>query len=201
MLVTNSDQNNIYNKYSSIPVTRSFTHRMKTSNRTDVFFKADQNKETTSLNKKYENPINSKMEYLDAARLTAAAGLVLAGRIALEFIDIIDDISFKSLKYFSIACLAIGGIYAVMSLPKNLYNRKVETFQKKKEMDVYVRSNSAEKRLYERLDEEGKEANKERRDELSEDLIKLKTAKNQVPDFIRSYDKKSSDKDDPTRLP
>jgi ribosomal protein S18 acetylase RimI-like enzyme len=179
MLITNSDANN--HLFPNLAVSKRPVF-VKTGANQDVFFQADQKKD-----KKYENPIHSSLEYLDAAKLTAGAGLVIAGRFILDFFDPSEIKSKKDLRSFVILSLAIGAAAAILSLPKNLYKSKVETFKKKKEMDVYVRSNSAEQKLYERLDSEAKKADEKRKDELKQDYLMLKTGKNLVPEFIKKY--------------
>lgn len=181
-MLVNSDKTVNSPQYSSLSKTREFSQKRKPSSKADVFFKADQN------NKKYDNPIKSGFEYLDAAKLTAAAGLYIAFRFAIEFIDTI-DFDKKSLKTLALVSLGIGAAAALLSLPKNLYKRKVDTFQKKKEMDVYVRANSAEQGLYERLDTEAQKADIEKKKELTQSYLKLKTGKNQLPEFIKEYKK------------
>jgi len=183
MLVKSSDRNTICPQYLSTPV-KQMNSKRTVSGGTDVFFKSGQDKD-----KKYKTPINSGFEYLDAAKLTAGAGLLIAGRLLIEaiadgFLD-----SAKDLKRLAIFSLAIGGAYAAMSLPKNLYKRKIETFQRKKEMDVYVRTNSAEQGLYEKIDTEAQKADKKRKEELTQNYLKLGTRKNQMPEFIKEYQK------------
>ena len=81
------------------------------------------------------------------------------------------------LKRMGVVSLAIGGLYFITHLPKNLYKKKKEIFVKKKEMDVYSRNNEAEKTLYERLDTEAKTAGFERKKELAENFMKMRMAK------------------------
>lgn len=184
MLLINSDAGNNARSYSLISK-RNNPVQKNSGNICDVFFKADKKKN----DKKYENPINSGFEYLDAAKLTAAAGLAVAGRVMWEFFDLSALESKKDFRKFIIVALAIGAAAAVLSLPKNLYNRKVETFQRKKEMDVYARSNSAEQKLYERVDSEARKADEDQKKDLKESYLKLRAGKNQVPEFIKQYQK------------
>jgi hypothetical protein len=51
-------------------------------------------------------------------------------------------------------------------------------------MDIYIKSNEAEKELYTQLDEKAKQTNSEEKDTLKEQYLKLKNAKNKVPDFV-----------------
>ena len=51
-------------------------------------------------------------------------------------------------------------------------------------MDVYIKSNQAEKELYTQLDERAKQSNSNDKKQLQEQYLKLKNAKNEVPDFV-----------------
>lgn len=75
-------------------------------------------------------------------------------------------------------------LYTAFHAPKIAYESKVNTFKKSKDMDVYIKSNEAEKELYTQLDEKAKNSNSEDKTELKEQYLKLKNAKNQVPDFV-----------------
>ena len=75
-------------------------------------------------------------------------------------------------------------LYTAFHAPKIAYESKVNTFKKSKEMDVYIKSNEAEKELYTQLDEKAKKSNKEEKTQLKEQYLKLKNAKNEVPDFV-----------------
>lgn len=184
MLLINSDAGSNAHSYSLISGKIAPVQKVNTGNISSVLFKANEKKD-----KKYDNPISSGFEYLDAAKLTAAAGLAVAGRVMWEFFDLSALESKKDFRKFIIVSLVIGAAAAVLSLPKNLYKRKVETFQRKKEMDVYVRSNSAEQKLYERVDSEARKADEEHKNDLKESYLKLRAGKNQVPEFIKQYQK------------
>ena len=97
-----------------------------------------------------------------------------------------------SLARIGAVSLAIGALYFITHLPKNLYEKKKEIFVKKKEMDVYSRNNEAEKALYERLDTEAKVADTERKRELAANLMKMRMAKqsgaSQPPSFVKLRD-------------
>ena len=75
-------------------------------------------------------------------------------------------------------------LYTAFHAPKIAYESKVNTFKKSKEMDVYVKSNNAEKELYTQLDERAKNSSAEEKAQLKEQYLKLKNAKNQTPDFV-----------------
>ena len=75
-------------------------------------------------------------------------------------------------------------LYTAFHAPKIAYESKVNTFKKSKEMDVYIKSNQAEKELYTQLDKKAKESSVEEKSQLKEQYLKLKNAKNEVPDFV-----------------
>lgn len=76
-------------------------------------------------------------------------------------------------------------LYTAFHAPKIAYESKVNTFKKSKEMDVYIKSNEAERELYTQLDEKAKGSNSEEKESLKEQYLKLKNAKNEVPDFVK----------------
>ncbi len=76
-------------------------------------------------------------------------------------------------------------LYTAFNAPKIAYESKVNTFKKSKEMDVYIKSNEAEKELYTQLDNKAKTSTTEEKTQLKEQYLKLKNAKNEVPDFVK----------------
>jgi len=83
-------------------------------------------------------------------------------------------------------------LYTAFNAPKISYESKVNSFQKGKEMDVYIKANEVEKELYTQLDEKAKSSSTEEKEALKEQYLKMKNAKNQVPDFVNlKLDKKS----------
>ena len=75
-------------------------------------------------------------------------------------------------------------LYTAFNTPKIVYQSKINTFKKSKEMDVYIKANEAERELYTQLDSKAKEADSEEKEHLKEQYLLLKNAKNQVPDFV-----------------
>lgn len=169
---------------------------------------AKKHTEVANKEQDYKNPIKSGFEYIDATKATLAAAVVVTGRVLLEFSDgdaigeIIDAVykakkspnntmkeifKNKRIKVLSLIPLAIAGVYFVTHLPKNIYKKKIETFQKKKEIDVYTRTNSAEKALYERVHTESLTANDSQKNDLAKTYLKLRTAKQKLPDFVNKY--------------
>lgn len=76
-------------------------------------------------------------------------------------------------------------LYTAYNAPKIAYESKINAFKKGKEMDVYVKSNEAEKGIYEQLDEKAKVSNQEEKDVLKTQYLKMVNAKNQVPDYVK----------------
>ena len=75
-------------------------------------------------------------------------------------------------------------LYTAFNAPKIAYESKVNAFKKSQEMDVYIKSNEVEKELYTQLDEKAKQADSQDKVQLEEQYLKLKNAKNEVPDFV-----------------
>lgn len=85
--------------------------------------------------------------------------------------------------------LFIGGfalLYTLFKLPSINYNGNINTFKKKKEMDVYIKGNNIEKNLYTQMNNKAKTANSEEKEKLREQYTKMQMAKNKVPDFIKN---------------
>lgn len=76
-------------------------------------------------------------------------------------------------------------IYTLYNTPKAMYDAKVNTVKKGKEMDVYIKGNAVEKELYNQMNEKAKEASAEEKEKLNLQYAKLKAAKNVVPDFVK----------------
>jgi len=79
---------------------------------------------------------------------------------------------------------AIAAIYTLYKTPEIIYKGKINAFTKGKDMDVYIKSNNVEKELYNQMNDKAKVATPEEKDILSQQYLKLKAAKNQVPDSI-----------------
>jgi len=147
--------------------------------------------------KKYDNPIIPGFEYLDATKATMIGAVGAVARIAFYFDDVLFEAGeqaakFKykgkkifernqGLKFMAGIGIAIGLLYFLTHLPKNLYEKKKEVFVKKNEWNVYSRTNAAEKNIYERIHQEAMNADNERKSELAKDWLKMQTARNQPP--------------------
>lgn len=159
-----------------------------------------------------KNPISKAGERANTLKATAAAGLVCGGRALLwlweegfEFESLfklgkkISDKNNPSAKGFKKDLLhlgafgavvigfigAVAAIYTIYNTPKALYNGKVNAFVKGKDMDVYTKSNAVEKELYNQMNKKAKGATAEEKQVLAQQYLKLKAAKNQVPDSVK----------------
>lgn len=146
--------------------------------------------------KEYKNPIIPGFEYLDATKATVLAGVGAAARALfwLYDADFVEELNktkslnlggreinlgekHRGLKLLSLICIAIGGLYFLTHLPKNLYNKKKEVFHKKNQWNEYNRVNEAEKNLFATIDKKAQAANAQERQKLAQDWLKLKTAR------------------------
>jgi hypothetical protein len=189
-MLVNSDIK-AYNPQFLLPENRAFGLHKNISTNKDVFFRSNQDyirdNKFRDKDGNYKTPISSGFEYLEAAKLTAIAGLAVAARVAYYFFDSRTFDSMKNIRTLALGSLVIGGVYALATLPKNLYNRKIDICQKKKLMQVYVGNNAASQKLYERIGDEALIADNQRRQDLTGDYMKLRRTKNRVPVFIRNY--------------
>lgn len=80
---------------------------------------------------------------------------------------------------------AVAALYTVLKTPQILYDGKINSFKKGKDMDVYIKSNKVEKELYEQINDKAKAATTEEKKVLAQQYLKLKAAKNPVPDFVQ----------------
>jgi len=84
-----------------------------------------------------------------------------------------------------IAIGAFATLYTLLNAPKINYKAKVNSFQKGKEMDVYIKGNEAEKELYTQMNENAKNADSDEKEKLKMQYAQMQMAKNKVPDFIK----------------
>ena len=176
-------------------------------------FTQKKSKSTKKVEQADENPISRKGEIANLVKATFIGGLALAGklfweltwngdfefeRIAKKAGELVDknkkDASankkmlYKLGAFVSLMAAAFAGfalLYTAYKAPKIAYESKVNTFTKSKEMDVYKKSNDAERELYAELAEKAKNASPEEKDALKEQYLKMRMAKNQVPDFVK----------------
>ncbi len=159
------------------------------------------------------NPISRKGEIANLVKATFVGGLILAGKLFWELTwdgdFVFDDIAkkagelvdknkkeaaenkkflYKLGAFVSLMAAAFAGfalLYTAYKAPKIAYQSKVNTFTKSQEMDVYTKSNDAERELYTQLAEKAKDASPEEKEALKEQYLKMRMAKNQVPDFVK----------------
>lgn len=176
-------------------------------NNHSINYKANKNKANSN-----QNPISRKGEAINLAKATFVGGLALGGRLLWEIlIDgdfLIEDVAKaanklveknkknapankKELLWLGTFCALLAAFVSGIAIlktiyeaPKIAYDSKVNSFKKSQEMDVYTKANEAEKSLYEELDNKAKESTPEEKEALKEQYLKLKNAKNQVPDFV-----------------
>lgn len=83
---------------------------------------------------------------------------------------------------------AVAAIYTLYKTPEIVYQGKVNAFKKGKDMDVYVKGNKVERELYEQMNDKAANASFEEKKKLAVQYLKLRAAKNQLPDFIEGDD-------------
>ena len=91
--------------------------------------------------------------------------------------------------FLALTAAAISGfaiLYTLFNAPKIAYKSKVNTFVKSKEMDVYIKSNFAEKEIYQQLADKAKNASGHDKEALKKQYAKMVLAKNKVPDFVKN---------------
>ncbi len=169
-------------------------------------------KSQNSTQKSNQNPVSRKGETMNLIKGTFIAGLALGARLLWEIFDsefLFETAGNKAVKIVdktkksasgnkkmflylgaTVAIIAAGIsgfalLYTMFNAPKISYNSKLNTFKKGKEMDVYIGANEAEKEIYTQLSSKAKLADNEEKDKLKEQYMKMKMAKNHVPDFIR----------------
>ena len=95
--------------------------------------------------------------------------------------------------FIALTAAVISGfaiLYTLFNAPKIAYKSKVNTFVKSKEMDVYIKSNLAEKEIYQQLADKAQNASGQDKEALKKQYAKMVLAKNKVPDFIKNQNRK-----------
>lgn len=80
----------------------------------------------------------------------------------------------------------VAALYTIYKTPEINYKSKVNTFVKSKDMDLYTKSNGVEKELYNQMNDKAKNATPEEKEELKKQYLKLKAAKNEVPESVKT---------------
>jgi hypothetical protein len=163
------------------------------------------------------NPISKLGENQNLLLATVIAGLGLGARAlfylaedttvlerAFEISTKLVDKNKKNVKGKNKMLMHLGGwalvmglfiagfaaLYTLFKTPEIRYKGKVNSFVKGKDMDVYIKSNKVETELYNQMNEKAEKATEEEKKVLSQQYLKLKAAKNQVPDSIKDNRKK-----------
>ena len=192
-------------RISPITVMNTFTSSGK-----NVSYTGKSKKDNVSSNN--DNPISRKGETMNLIKATFLGGMGLGARLLWEIFD--GDFLFehagntatkvvdknkrnltglkKDLCYAGATVgILVAGVsafailYTALNAPKIAYKSKVNTFTKKKEMDVYINANSAEKGIYTELSNKAKSADDTERAKLKEQYMQMQMAKNEVPDFVK----------------
>ena len=158
-----------------------------------------------------KNPISKAGEKATLVKATFIAGLGLGVRLLFELFDgdfVIDTLEdtakkitrkqhknasqdMKLLKGIGIAAglvmMFIGGVAALYTLfkaPSINYNGNVNAFKHKKDMDVYIKGNTAEKEIYTQMNEKAKTATEQEKEQLRQQYLQMQMAKNKLPEFL-----------------
>lgn len=174
-------------------------------------FSFTQQKKTSS--KKDNNPISKAGEKAVLAKAAFVGGLGIGARLLFELMDddfVINTLGDKAEKivdkqhknatnnkkllltlgaWAGLAMAFIGGfaiLYTLFKAPNINYQGNVNAFKKQKDMDVYIKGNSAEKEIYTQMNEKAKNASPQEKAKLKEQYMQMKKAKNKVPDFVNT---------------
>lgn len=177
-------------------------------------FSFTQQKKTSS--KKDNNPISKAGEKAVLAKAAFVGGLGIGARLLFELMDddfVINTLGDKAEKivdkqhknatnnkkvlltlgaWAGLTMAFIGGfaiLYTLFKAPNINYQGNVNAFKKKKDMDVYIKGNSAEKEIYTQMNEKAKNATPQEKAKLKEQYMQMKKAKNKVPDFVNLKNK------------
>lgn len=137
-----------------------------------------------------QNPISYGKEAFIAVIGLLIVLLCFLGQCYADiFLDnnIVGDLSAKEpFKNRMLSSLGLFGVVFLALLPLTIYNSRQKTFKKEKDMDVYIKANSAEKTIFEKIDQRASNESltqKEQQD-LKSNFAKMSAAKQQVPKSI-----------------
>lgn len=159
--------------------------------------------------KERSNPITEKGEKKLLLKATVGAGLVVGLRTLWYLAEdgfLFDNLfkmskkitaknkqgnkSAKTVAIFTLLCsgfvAATAALYTMYKAPNINYQGNINSFVKGKDMDVYIKGNKVEKELYNQMIEKSKNASSEEKDKLKEQYLKLKSAKNELSDSIKT---------------
>ena len=163
--------------------------------------------------KDYENPISKTGEKAKLIKATFAGGLLLGSKLLLELMDgdFLFDIlgkkavnitkktspknisnTHKFLRFTGAMAgllgMFIGGfalIYTLFKAPKINYEGNVNAYTHKKDMDVYIEGNKAEKEILTQMNEKAKTSNQQEKAKLQSQYLQMQMVKNRPPQFIK----------------
>ncbi len=163
--------------------------------------------------KKDQNPVSKTGEKALLTKAAFVAGLGVGSRLLFELMDgdfLVDTLGNKAEKivdkqhknvrgnkrillqlgaWAGLVGAFIGGfalLYTLFKAPQINYEGNVNAFKKSKDMDIYIKGNSAEKEIYTQMNEKAKNASKEEKTKLKEQYMIMQKAKNRVPDFVKT---------------
>lgn len=170
------------------------------------------NRQPEQQTKQDKNPISKTGEKAKLAKATFIAGLGFGTKLLFELVDDFDFVGEKLGQKASkivnkqnknvsknkkllltlgawtglLATFITGAafLYTLFKVPKINYQGNINAFQKSKDMDVYIKGNSAEKEIYTQMNEKAKSANEKEKAKLKEQYMQMQMAKNKVPDFV-----------------
>ena len=172
----------------------------------------DKQQNFNNMNVKDNNPISKVGEKSKLIKFTFFGGLVLGAQLLFELMDgdfIIDELTDSAERIVNkqhknasggkkilltlgasagLLAMFVSGfalLYTMYEAPKINYNGNINTFKKKKDMDVYIKSNDTEKELYTQMNDKAKNATSEEKAKLKEQYTQMQMAKNQIPDFVK----------------
>ena len=155
---------------------------------------------TNKSKQKDTNPITRTGEVMNLTKATYVAGLGLgakllfdlfdgdflfeyAGKAASKMVDKNQQIVNPTRKMLCKAGGTIGLIAAALGLfaiaytlyksPNIAYESKINTFEKKNNMDIFMKSNQAQKGIYEQMNTEAQNANDAEKEKLKELYMKM----------------------------
>lgn len=168
--------------------------------------------ENQQENQADKNPISRFGETANLIKATFIGGLLLGAKCLAHLVEdgdfVIDEIAKKAgelvdknkadvsrnkkilykfgafASLFAAALTGFALLYTAYKAPKIAYESKINTYTKSKEMDVYIKANKAEKEIYQQLSDKAKTSTQEEKKELSDQYLKMRIAKNQVPWFV-----------------
>lgn len=170
-------------------------------------------KSSAQTPKKDQNPISKTGEKAILTKAAFVGGLGLGARLLFELMDgdfLVDTLGDKAEKivdkqhknargnkrfllqlgaWAGLIGAFIGGfalLYTIFKAPQINYEGNVNAFKKGKDMDVYIKGNTAEKEIYTQMNEKAKNASAEEKAKLKEQYMLMQKAKNRVPSFVKT---------------